>query len=100
MLGLAFGFQLVWFSVSMGNPAFESGVGLWSQQPSEWVQIVLSIALMCTTNRRIPASASTNQGPKQGALNPPLWRVVRQGAHAAPSSIIKPGAHSQYSSVS
>jgi len=33
-------------------------------------QIDFSIALICTTRPRIPASASANQGPKKGDLIP------------------------------
>jgi len=36
----------------------------WHHQPSKEGQIVVSIALICTARRRIPVSASTNQGPK------------------------------------
>ena len=38
-----------------------------------------SIVLICTTRRRIPASASTNQGPETGDLIL-LWRSIRTGA--------------------
>jgi len=34
-----------------------------------------SIALMCTTSRRIPVSFSTNHGPEKGDLIP-LWGLV------------------------
>jgi hypothetical protein len=43
---------------------------MYDRQPSWRQQIFFSIALICTTSRRIPASAGMNQEPETGGLIP------------------------------
>ena len=49
---------------------------------SEGEQLIVPIALMCTTRDRIPVSASTNQGPEKHDLQGPAC------AMACPAAIL------------
>ena len=46
-----------------------------STSPQSGIKSSLKLALVCTTRRRIPVSASTNQGPEKGNLVSYLRRI-------------------------